>query len=68
MVQKLQSLGILLEDLNSILSTHKGTPESSVTIVSGDLTLFWPLWAVGTHMTHSHACRQTFTFKVIKEI
>lgn len=48
MAQWLRTCAALLHNLGSVSGTE----------MAGFNTVFWPLWASGTHMVHTHACRQ----------
>lgn len=52
MAQLLRTLAALPEAW--FLKHLHGATQTSLTLVSGDLTLFWLVWAPGMHMTDRH--------------
>jgi hypothetical protein len=54
MAHQLIALVTFAEDPGTVLSTHGAVCNS---LSRGYHTLFWSLWALGTHMVHIHKCR-----------
>lgn len=52
MAQLLRTLAALPEAW--FLKHSHGVTQTSLTLVSGDLTLFWLVWAPGMHVTDRH--------------